>query len=219
LCWVFGDQAATGRSLHTLDLSKNSLKERGAAVLSGLLGSGALPSLRRLTLGWNGIGDEGLRVLASALAKHKGTQLTQLDLNDNNFARSVLASAPDCLVLMQGFCMRHRVIQWASVAAKYEYFEPSQPPPTAPSDGLGWGCCSAVASARCARPSRTELVARSRGEWPWASPLPCHGGQLDPRSTRSLLAVKVCMTCCYRSRKDHPTSLGADGGGAVLISG
>ncbi|CAM9967739.1 unnamed protein product, partial [Hapterophycus canaliculatus] len=65
--------------LKTLDVSKNEFGAGGAVELAGALSCGGAPFLESLSIGYNGVGDEG----AAALGRAAGPRLAVLDLSGN----------------------------------------------------------------------------------------------------------------------------------------
>lgn len=72
-----------------LDISKNDLGAAGTASLGEGFLQGGAPLLESLSMGYNGIGDEG----AAALARAGGESLRVLDLCGNGLSRAGITSA------------------------------------------------------------------------------------------------------------------------------
>ena len=70
---------------------------RFAAALEHATAHGALKALEKLYLGWNQIGDEGVRHLGDALARGAAPALELLDLRDNNIGDEGMRHLGDAL--------------------------------------------------------------------------------------------------------------------------
>lgn len=70
-----------------LDLSKNSLRDRGCKALSHVLESGGLTRLEDLLLSHNGLTADGIKELTRAFTSLECPQLHLLDLSKNLFGK------------------------------------------------------------------------------------------------------------------------------------
>ena len=78
-----GGALACCTKLWKLDLEEMSVDDAAMAAFGGALGSGAAPALKELWLGYNKIGDEGVRHLSDALARGAAPALKKLLLGGN----------------------------------------------------------------------------------------------------------------------------------------
>ena len=79
-----GDQRLALHWLQQVAQQQPDRRCRGAQALSAALGSGALPNLTSLYLGWNQIGDAGMSAFATALGNGALPQLERLHLANNH---------------------------------------------------------------------------------------------------------------------------------------
>jgi Ran GTPase-activating protein (RanGAP) involved in mRNA processing and transport len=70
------------KTLTKLSLWGNTIRSEGATILADALGSNAMPSLKRLDLGFCGIGNDGFVALVSALEQNTSLQTLKLLGND-----------------------------------------------------------------------------------------------------------------------------------------
>jgi Ran GTPase-activating protein (RanGAP) involved in mRNA processing and transport len=88
------------KTLTKLSLAFNPVKSEGAAILADALGRNAMPSLKRLDLGWCGIDDDGVVALVSALEQNTSLQI--LSLVDNCFGERSFRALAESLPNIEG---------------------------------------------------------------------------------------------------------------------
>jgi hypothetical protein len=87
-------------SFSKLSLSFNCIGSEGATILADVLGPNAMPSLKRLDLGWCGIGDDGFVAMVSALEQNTSLQI--LNLQDNYFGERGFMALAESLPNIRG---------------------------------------------------------------------------------------------------------------------
>jgi Ran GTPase-activating protein (RanGAP) involved in mRNA processing and transport len=75
------DSMVVMKTLTKLSLWGNPIRSEGATILADALGSNAMPSLKRLHLGFCGIGDDGFVAVVSALEQNTSLQILELQYN------------------------------------------------------------------------------------------------------------------------------------------
>jgi Ran GTPase-activating protein (RanGAP) involved in mRNA processing and transport len=94
------DNMEAVKSLSKLFLSGSPVKSEGAIILADALGHNAMPSLKRLSLGWCSIDDDGF--VAIVLALEQNTTLQILNLQYNNFGERGYMALAESLPNIKG---------------------------------------------------------------------------------------------------------------------
>jgi Ran GTPase-activating protein (RanGAP) involved in mRNA processing and transport len=94
------DNTEAVKTLTKLGLSCNHIRSEGATILADALGRDAMPSLKRLDLGWCGIDDDGFVAMVSALEQNTSLQI--LNLKGNRFGERGFMALAESLPNIKG---------------------------------------------------------------------------------------------------------------------
>jgi Ran GTPase-activating protein (RanGAP) involved in mRNA processing and transport len=102
---LIDDNVEAVKTLTELNLWCNPIRSEGATILADAFGRNAMPSLKRLDMGWCDIEDDGFVALVSALEQNTSLQI--LDLTCNDFGERGFTALAESLPNIKGLKQIH----------------------------------------------------------------------------------------------------------------